>query len=45
MQLWGGGVPDDKNYRKILSESIVSPEFPESRKDNDFLNHEEVIWV
>ncbi len=35
-----GGVPDDKNYRKILSRSIVSLNFPESRKDNDFLNHE-----
>jgi spore maturation protein CgeB len=35
-----GGVPDDKNYRKILSRSLVSLNFPESRKDNDFLNHE-----
>ena len=35
-----GGIPDDDQYSAILSRSLVSLNFPESRKDNLFLNHE-----
>lgn len=38
-----GGIPDDHEYREILSRSIVSLNFPESRKDNNYLNHELVF--
>jgi len=35
-----GGIPDDNEYSEILSRSLVSLNFPESRKDNDYLNFE-----
>ena len=35
-----GGIPDDEEYSEILSRSLVSLNFPESRKDNDYLNYE-----
>lgn len=35
-----GGIPNDREYREILSKSVVSLNFPESRKDNNYLNHE-----
>ena len=35
-----GGIPDDNEYSEIISRSLVSLNFPESRKDNDYLNFE-----
>ena len=35
-----GGIPSDKEYVDIISRSIVSLNFPESRMNNDYLNPE-----
>ena len=38
-----GGIPNDDEYTDIISRSIVSLNFPESRMNNDYLNPEVIF--